>query len=236
MADDEPVEYHATIKDLPTGERPRERLVREGADKLSNAELLAILFRVGVEGENVLNLAGNLLAKFHGLAGLARASFTDLDEVNGLGQAKITTLKAAFELGKRLAIATPEDRPQIRSPQDAAQSFMSQMSFLDQEEMHVMLLDTRNRVLANDMIYKGNLNTSVVRISELFRTAIQHNAAAIIVAHNHPSGDPSPSPEDVAVTRSIIQAGKLLDIELLDHLVIGQQRYVSLKERGLAFE
>ncbi len=236
MSDEESIDYHVTIKDLPAGERPRERLIREGASSLSTAELLAILFRVGVEGENVLTLANNLLARFNGLAGIARASFPDLQKVNGLGEAKIASLKAALELGRRLTIASADERLQVRSPQDAANWFMSELSLLDQEEMHVMLLDTRNRVISTIMIYKGNLNTSVVRTSELFRSAIQHNAAAIIIAHNHPSGDPSPSPEDVSVTRNIIQAGKLLDIEVLDHLVIGQQRYVSLKERGLAFE
>lgn len=235
MADD-PIDYHPTIKDMPSGERPRERLAREGAASLSNAELLAILFRSGVEGENVLNLANNLIARFHGLAGLARASFPELQTVNGLGEAKISTLKAAFELGRRLTIASADERPQIRSPQDAANLLMSEMSLLDQEQLRVMLLDTRNRILSIPTIYKGNLNTSVVRVSELFRDAIRQNAAAIIVAHNHPSGDPTPSPEDVTVTRNIISAGKMLDIEVLDHLVIGQQRYVSLKERGLAFE
>jgi DNA repair protein RadC len=233
---DEPIDYHVTIKDLPSSERPRERLLKEGASSLSNSELLAILFRVGIEGENVLSLASNLIARFHGLAGLARASFPELEEVKGLGEAKISTLKAAFELGRRLTISSDEERLQIRSPQDAANILMSEMSLLDQEQLRVMLLDTRNRVLSMPTIYKGNLNTSVVRVSELFRDAIKHNAAALIVAHNHPSGDPTPSPEDVAVTRNIISAGKLLDIEVLDHLVIGQQRYVSLKERGLAFE
>jgi DNA repair protein RadC len=233
---DEPIDYHATIKDLPSSERPRERLVKEGASSLSNAELLAILFRVGVKGENVLTLANNLLARFHGLAGLARASFPELEEVNGLAEAKITSMKAAFELGRRLTISSEEERMQIRSPQDAANILMSEMSLLEQEHLRVMLLDTRNRILSIPTIYKGNLNTSVVRVSELFRDAIKYNAAALIVAHNHPSGDPTPSPEDVAVTRNIISAGKLLDIEVLDHLVIGQQRYVSLKERGLAFE
>ncbi|HZY44388.1 MAG TPA: DNA repair protein RadC [Anaerolineae bacterium] len=234
--DDEPIDYHPTIKDLPSGERPRERLAREGAGSLSNAELLAILFRVGVDGENVLELATRLLARYQGLAGLARASFVELQNEHGLGEAKVSALKAALELGRRLTIASPDDRLQIHSPQDAANLLMSEMSMLEQEHLRVMLLDTRNRVLSTPTIYKGNLNTSVVRVSEIFRDAIRQNAAAIIVAHNHPSGDPTPSPEDVAVTRNIISAGKLLDIEVLDHLVIGQQRYVSLKERGLAFE
>jgi DNA repair protein RadC len=145
-------------------------------------------------------------------------------------------IKAAFELGRRLLLSAPDERPQIRAPADAANILMSDMSLLEQEQLRVMLLDTRNRVLATPVVYVGSLNMTMIRVSEVFREAIRQNSAAIIVAHNHPSGDPSPSPEDVAVTREIITAGRLLDIEVLDHLVIGQQRFVSLKERGLAFE
>ncbi len=235
MTDTHPIEYHPTIKEMPSADRPRERLIREGATVLSTAELLAIIFRVGVDGENVLSLSNRLLAKYSGLAGLARAPFSDLQGEHGLGEAKVATLKAAFELGRRLSIAAPEERFQVRSPADAANLLMGEMSMLEQEELRVVLLDTRNRVLAVNKVYVGSLNTSVIRTSEVFREAVRRNAAAIIVIHNHPSGDPSPSPEDVAVTRNIIQAGQLLDIEVLDHLVIGQQRFVSLKERGLAF-
>jgi DNA repair protein RadC len=235
MSDLEPIEYRPTIKDLPAGDRPRERLLHDGATSLSTAELLAIIFRVGVDGENVLALSNRLLATYGGLAGLARAPFTELQAERGLGEAKVATLKAAFELGRRLAIATPDERPTVRTPADAANLLMGEMSMLEQETLRVVLLDTRNRVLATPVVYQGNLNTSVIRISELFREAIRRNAAALIVVHNHPSGDPTPSPEDVAVTRNIISAGQLLDIEVLDHLIIGQQRFVSLKERGLAF-
>lgn len=237
MMDEVQTEYHPTIHDFPQGERPRERLLRDGPGALSTAELLAIIFRVGTEGENVLALSQRLLAQFGGLAGLARAPVSALQDVHGLGGggAKIATLKAALELGRRLTVAAPEERYQIRAPGDAANLLMGEMSMLEQEEMRVMLLDTRNRVIHVETAYKGSLNTSVVRVGELFREAVRRNAAAIILAHNHPSGDPSPSPEDVAVTRAIIQAGQLLDVDVLDHLVIGQQRFVSLKERGLAF-
>ena len=235
MSTPDSIDYHPTIKELPCGDRPRERLIREGATALSTAELLAIIFRVGVGGENVISLSQRLLAGYGGLAGLARAPFTDLQNEHGLGEAKVATLKAAFELGRRLTIASPDERVQVRSPADAANLLMGEMSTLEQEQLRVMVLDTRNRVLAVSTVYVGSLNSSVVRVSELFREAIRRNAAAIIVAHNHPSGDPTPSPEDVAVTRNIIHAGQLLDIEVLDHVVIGQQRFVSLKERGLAF-
>lgn len=224
-----------TIHDLPSGERPRERLMREGPTALSTAELLAIIFRVGAVGENVLSVSSRLLAKYGGLAGLARAPMSDLQKEYGLGEAKVITLKAAFELGRRLAIASPDERYQIRRPEDAANLLMGEMSLLEQEEMRVVMLDTRNRVIAVTTAYQGNLNTTVVRVGELFREAIRRNAAAVFIAHNHPSGDPEPSPEDIAVTRLIIEAGRLLNVEVLDHLVIGQQRFVSLKERGLAF-
>jgi DNA repair protein RadC len=230
------LEYHPTIKDLPVGERPRERLEKYGAGSLSNAELLAIILRTGVGGENVLNLATRLLVRFGDLIGLARASFSELCEEKGIGMAKAAQLKAAMELGRRLLIASPEERPQVKSPADAANLMMMEMSMLEQEHMRLILLDSKNYVLNTPTMYIGSLNTSVIRVGELFREAIKQNCAAIIVVHNHPSGDPTPSPEDVAVTELITQAGQLLDIDVLDHLIIGQQRYVSLKERGLGFK
>jgi len=230
------IEYHPTIKDLPAAERPRERLQKYGAGSLSTAELLAIILRTGVGGENVLNLAARLLAKFGGLLGLARAGFGELCGEKGIGVAKAAQLKASLELGRRLLIASPEERPQVKSPTDAANLMMIEMSVLEQEHMRLILLDSKNYVLDTPTMYIGSLNTSVIRVGELFREAIKQNCAAIIVVHNHPSGDPTPSPEDVAVTELITRAGHLLDIEVLDHLIIGQQRYVSLKERGLGFK
>jgi DNA repair protein RadC len=235
MTREEIVEYHPTIKELPVSERPRERLEHYGAGALSTAELLAIILRTGVGGESVLNMAARLMAKYDGLIGLARASFGELCAEHGIGPAKVTQLKAALELGRRLLIASPEERPQVKSPADAANLLMLEMSLLEQEHLRTILLDSKNHVLATPTIYVGNLNTSVVRVGELFREAIKVNCAALIVVHNHPSGDPTPSPEDVKVTELVVQAGQLLDIEVLDHLIIGQQRYVSLKERGLGF-
>jgi DNA repair protein RadC len=227
--------YHPTIKDLPSSERPRERLLNHGAGALSSAELLAIILRTGTHDENVVRVAQRLLATFGGLTGLAKASPTELTSEKGLGPAKAAQLKAALEIGKRLLLESPDERPQIRSPADAANIVMSEMSLLDQEHLCTMLLDTKNRVVATPTIYVGSLNTSLIRVGELFREAIRANCASLIVLHNHPSGDPTPSPEDVAVTRQIVDAGKLLDVEVLDHLVIGRQRFVSLKERGLGF-
>jgi DNA repair protein RadC len=189
-----------------------------------------------VGGENVIRLAERFLAQFGGLSGLAIASLTELQEVKGIGLAKAVETKAALELGRRLLANSPEHKPQVSSPADAANLLMSEMCLLEQEHLRLILLDTRNRVLSTPTVYVGSLNTSVVRVGELFRFAIRENAAAMIVAHNHPSGDPAPSSEDIKVTRQIVKAGKILDIEVLDHLVIGRQRYCSLKERSLGFD
>jgi DNA repair protein RadC len=227
--------YRPMIRELPLSERPRERLKHAGAGALSNAELLAITLRIGGRGENVLDMAQRLLSTYHGLGGLARASCGQLATERGVGMAKAAQVLAAFELGKRLLVASPDERPQVTSPADAANLLMAEMATLEQEHLRTLLLDTKHRVLASPTVYVGNVNTSVIRVAELFREAIRLNCVALIVAHNHPSGDPTPSPDDVKVTEQIVQAGKLLDIEVLDHLVIGQQRYVSLKERGLGF-
>jgi DNA repair protein RadC len=235
MSDQDVPRYHVTIHDMPAGERPRERLEHYGPEALSTAELMAILLRTGSQGENVLALATRLLIEFGGLAGLTRASFSELAAVRGMGQAKAAQLKAGLEMGRRLLIAAPDERPQINSPADAANLLMLEMGYLEQEHLRVLMLDTKNRVLGSPTVYKGNVNTSVVRVAEVFREAIRHNSTALIVAHNHPSGDPTPSPEDVRITRQIVEAGNLLGVEVLDHLIIGQGRYVSLKERGLGF-
>jgi DNA repair protein RadC len=236
MADDlPPVEYRPTIKDLPQAERPRERLEHYGAGALSVPELLAIVLRSGVRGESVLRLAERLLWRYKNLAGLARASFAELQGEKGVGPAKAAQIHAALELGRRLTLVSPDERPQVRSPADAANLVMSEMGLLEQEHLRVLLLDMRKRVLRIETVYKGSLNSSMVRVCEVFREAIRANAVSLIVVHNHPSGDPAPSPEDVTLTEQIVQAGRLLSIEVLDHLIIGQQRFISLKERGMGF-
>jgi DNA repair protein RadC len=227
--------YNPRITDLPQDDRPRERLLTRGPAALSTAGLLAIILRTGVPEENVVRVSQRLLSTFGNLAGLAQASPAELIAARGLGPAKAAQLKAALELGRRLLVEAPDQRPQVRSPADAANLLMSEMSLLEQEHLRVMLLDTKNRVLGSPTVYVGSLNTSLIRVGELFREAIRTNSASVIIAHNHPSGDPTPSPEDVAVTRQIAEAGKLLDVDVLDHLIIGRQRFVSLKERGLGF-
>jgi len=223
------------IMDLHESDRPRERLAALGPQALTNAELIAILLRVGVPGESAVHVGQRLLNKFGGLTGLHRAPIKELMDQHGLGEAKAAQIKAAVELGRRLTLEAPEERPGINSPADAAALVSYEMSALEQEHLRVILLDRRNRVMETVEVYKGSVNSSQVRVGELFKEAVRKNASAIIVIHNHPSGDPTPSPDDVAGTRAIVQAGKLLDVEVLDHLVIGQGRWVSLKERGLGF-
>lgn len=234
MADPTPQPVYR-ITDLHASDRPRERLASLGPQALSNAELIAILLRVGIQGENVVSVAQRLLNKFGGLQGLHRAPFAELKKQRAIGEAKASQVKAAIELGRRLTLESPEERPSINSPADAAALVAYEMSALEQEHLRVMLLDRRNHVLDIVEIYKGSVNSSQIRVGEIFKEAIRRNASALIVIHNHPSGDPTPSPDDVAVTRAIVQAGKLLDMDVLDHMVIGQGKWVSLKERGLGF-
>ena len=221
------------VRELPAGEQPVNRLRHYGPTALSTAELVAAVLQT----PDALSLAHELLTRFEGLTGLIRATVSELCTVNGVGPARAVQLKATLELGRRLFMASPEERPQITSPADAANLIMSDMALLDQEQMWVLVLNTKNYVITIDKVYQGSVNAALVRVSELFRTAIRENAPAIIVAHNHPTHDPTPSPEDVHVTRQIVDAGKLLDIEVLDHLICGgRQRFVSLKERGLGFD
>ncbi len=221
------------ITDLHESERPRERLKSLGPEALSNAELLAILLRTGLPGENVIQIGQRLLQTFGGLSGLHRVPFEELCAQRGVGAAKAAQIKAAIELGRRLNQKGEDTRPVISDPESAAELISYEMSALEQEHLRVLLLNTRNRLLDICEIYRGSVNSAQVRVAEVFRDAVRRNATAIIVAHNHPSGDPTPSPDDIALTRSLIQAGKLLGIEVIDHLIIGRSRFVSLKREGL---
>ena len=224
------------LRELPADLRPRNRLAYAGASALSTAELLSLILGSGQPGENAVRFAERLLVHCDGIAGLAQATLEELRQVPGIGEARSIQVKAALELGRRLLTAPTPDRPQVRCPADVANLLMLEMSLLEQEHLRVVLLDTKNCVHRVVLVYAGSLNTAVVRVGEVFRDAIRSNSAAIIVVHNHPSGDPTPSPEDVRVTEMLVQAGELLDINVLDHLVIGRNRFVSLKERGLGFK
>ncbi len=232
---DPPVEYRLRIRELPAEERPRERLRDYGPAALSNAELLAIILRVGTATENAVRLAERLLAHFGGLPGLYRASFNELRNQHGLGEAKAAQLQAALELGKRLLSMSPEDRASVRSPQDVANLVQGEMALLEQEHLRVVLLNTRNQVLGVPELYRGSVNSAQVRVAEVLRPAVRENCPALVVVHNHPSGDPTPSGQDIALTKELVAAGKLLDIEVLDHIVIGRGRFVSLKETSQGF-
>ena len=227
--------YHPTLKELPSDSRPRERLRQSGPALLSDAELLAIILRVGTPGETVLELAQRLLRTYGGWSGLARANFDDLCRERGLGEAKTCQLKAALEIGRRLSVGLPQDRPVIRSADDVAALVLFEMGALEQEHLRVILLNTKNQVVKIEPVYIGSVNSAQVRTAELFREAIRQNCAHIILVHNHPSGDPFPSPVDVEMTTQAVAAGRLLEIEVLDHLIIGEQRYISLRERNLGF-
>lgn len=232
------------MRHLPSSERPRERLARYGPEQLSNTELLAIIWRTGAAGrdrESALDVASRALARFGGLPGLARAAPSELTSLPGIGPVKAAEVRAALELGRRLLALDPEERPEVRSPRDVYHLVASEMAHLEREHLRVVLLNTKGRVVVVREIYRGTLNASSVRVAELFREAIRENAASMIIVHNHPSGDPSPSPEDVRITADAVGAGRLLDIEVLDHLVVGRpgpgrEGYVSLKERRLGFD
>ncbi|ACL23701.1 RadC family protein [Chloroflexus aggregans] len=224
------------MHELPVNDQPRERLARLGAGALSDAELLAILLRVGISGTNVLQLAQQLLGEYGGWIGLQVADYNDLCRRTGIGASKAATIKAALEIGRRLARSSVEERYPIRSPGDVAALLMVEMSHLDQEHLRTVLLDTKHRVQQINTVYIGSLNSATIRIGEVFKEAVRRNSAAIIVVHNHPSGEATPSPEDIQVTRQLVAAGRLLDIEVLDHLIIGRGQYVSLRERGIGFE
>ena len=204
------------LNEVPLYDQPRERLRLVGPNALSDAELLAILLRVGVPGTNVLQLAQQVLVQYQGWAGLMRTDYDELCRIHGFGEAKAATLKAALEIGRRLLLASGEERIPIRTPTDVANLLMVEMSHLDQEHLRTVLLDTKNQVQAITTVYVGSVNSALIRVGEVFKEAVRRNSTSIIVVHNHPSGVPTPSPEDIQVTKQIVEAGKLLDVEVLD--------------------
>lgn len=224
-----------TIKELAPDDRPRERLLQRGASSLSNADLIAIILNTGSQGEPVTALAQRLLVEHDGLIGLMRLDAVELARVHGLGPAKAAKLKAALEIASRVVALGPDQRPEIKSPDDVINLVGVEMAALDQEQLRVVVLDTKHRVAAIRTIYQGSVNQAQVRIAEVFREAIRHNAVAVIVVHNHPSGDPTPSAADVTLTADLAKAGVLLDVDVLDHLIVGRGRHVSLRRLGLGF-
>ena len=231
------------MRDLGVNDRPRERLAILGAQVLSNAELLAILMRTGIRGASALDVAHRVLALGReglatgdeaepGLRHLVTSSLEELIRVPGVGLAKAVQLKAAVELGRRVA-TSQSPRLSVRSPRDVSALVMEEMRFLDREQFRIVLLDAKNHVLGVRTVSVGSLSSSIVHPREIFKEAIARSSAAIILVHNHPSGDPTPSREDVEVTRRLVDAGRLLGIEVLDHVVVGDNEYVSFKEKGI---
>jgi len=222
-----------TIKQLPIELRPRERLIAAGAASLSDAELIAILLGSGRKGHSAVKLAEELLVKTAGLFSLSSLSYFELSNFDGIGKAKAVQIMAAIELGKRLAKTKANFGFQASSPQAVAAYLMPQMSHLDREHFRVLLLNSKNQLIGEENSAKGSLNQTIVHPRELYKTAIKAGAAAVIVAHNHPSGSVEPSAEDIKVTKRLAEAGKIIGIELLDHIIIGHSAYLSFKEKSL---
>ncbi len=228
--------YPTLLRDLPSAERPRERLLAAGARALSNSELIAILLRTGVAGESALHLATRLLSERRGLRGLAQASAAELGRIKGISAAKACQLLAALELGRRGASLLPADKPVIRTPEDVHQLLHAELAPLAQEKLCVLLLNTKQELLRVEEVYQGTVNAASVRVAEVLRPAIKENCPNLIVVHNHPSGDPDPSAEDVRVTRRLVRSATTMDVCLLDHVVIAARGFVSMNRRGLGFD
>lgn len=223
---------HLVLRELPKEERPRERLMRHGAGALSNSELLAILLRTGTAKQSAVKLAGQVLVAAGGLRQLTDLTVAQLTAIKGIGEAKAVQLLAGIELGRRLSRSRLEDAPVIRSPGDAADFLRDDLRYLNKEHFIVLFLNAKNRVIGKETLSIGSLNASIVHPREVFKSAVQRSSASIICAHNHPSGDPTPSPEDIEVTRRLSEAGKLMGIALLDHVIIADQAHASMKELG----
>jgi len=223
------------VRDLPLEERPREKLLAYGAGSLSDAELLAILLRTGTPRESALTIADHVLARLKesGLTGLVHLGPAEIMDINGISQAKAATIIAAVELGHRLAVRQAAKIDVVHGPEDAANFAMPRFRFEQREHFAVMLLNTKNHILGFTDVSVGSLSASVVHPREVFQAALRFAAASMILLHNHPSGDPQPSREDIAVTQRLVKAGRIMDIPVLDHIILGNNRFISLKEQGM---
>lgn len=220
-----------TMKDIPADMRPREKLLRYGPGVLSDQELLAIIIRTGSRDANAVQLAESVLYQFRDLRGINQAELEELCAAHGIGYAKAAQIKAALELGRRLNQLDSEVL-RIKSPQDVAAWVMEDLRYLQHEQFLILMLNTKNGIISSEEVSRGSLNASIVHPREVFTRAIKRSAAAIILVHNHPSGDPTPSQEDINVTRRLVEVGRLVGIDVLDHLIIGDGVFASLKEKG----
>jgi len=228
----ERISVSLTLRDLPEQERPRERMLREGVQALSDAELLAVLLRTGTRNESAVMLAQQLLKEAGGLRQIPDMNVAEMTTIKGIGETKALQIQAGIELGRRLSQLTQGERPVIRAPRDAAALVMEDLRYLQKEHFVVLFLNTKNHVIAKETLSMGSLNASLVHPREVFRSAIKRGSASIICIHNHPSGDPTPSREDLSLTNRLIEAGNIIGIEVLDHLIIGDGVFISLKEQG----
>ncbi len=219
------------IQDIPEEERPRERLIRNGPESLSNAELLGIILRTGSREENVISLSSRILSKYN-IKQLSLANVSRLMQENGVGKAKAAQIAAVFELARRLETFVEEPKRKICSPKDVYTLMYPKMREQKKEKFITLCLDTKNQILKEEVVSIGSLNASIVHPREVFKSALMESSASVIMVHNHPSGDPSPSREDIMVTEKMVEGGKLLGIDVLDHIIIGDGKYVSLKDEG----
>jgi len=227
------LEYRFTIKELPEEERPREKLIKYGAESLTNAELLALIIRIGNRERTAVELAQDILNHYGGIKGLNYSGIADLISIKGVGKAKAVQIMAVLELSKRLAALNSDEKEVIKTPEDVANLVMPELRFFTQEVFKLVLLDIKNQVLALPVISKGGLSSSIVHPREVFKEAIKKSAAAVILVHNHPSGIPEPSKDDIKITRCLIDAGNIIGIDVLDHIIIGDGIYLSMKEKGI---
>lgn len=222
-----------TIHDLPKQERPRERLQRFGPEALSAQELLALVIGRGTPGKSVVNIAQELLVKFGNIKAISEATIEELSKIKGIGLAKAAQIKASFELGKRQDLEIELDDLDIKKPQDVVKAIRARIQDKAKEHFKLILLNTRNKIIGISTVSIGTLNTSLVHPREIFKEAIIHNAASVVLAHNHPSGDTEPSENDLTITKRLAEAGKILGIEVLDHIIVTKAGFFSFKEKGL---
>lgn len=222
-----------TVRDLPKSERPRERLIKFGPEALSAQELLALIIGRGIPKKSVMNIAQELLARFGNIKAISQASIAGLSEIKGVGLAKAAQIKACFELGKRQDLEPELKNYDIKNPQSVVKAIRASIKDKAKEHFKLILLDTRNKIIGISTISIGTLNASLVHPREIFKEAIIHNSASVVLAHNHPSGDPEPSEEDLTITKRLVDSGKILGIEVIDHIIIGKTNFSSFKERGL---
>jgi DNA repair protein RadC len=236
MQREHPSTYSVMIREMQLDERPRERLQNLGPASLSSSELLAIILNTGIKGESVTSIAQRMLSSHGGLAGLMRMEFVEMAGIRGVGRAKAAKVKAALEIGRRVSMLAEEDRPSVGTPEDIVLMLGVEMMALEQEELRVVLLDTKHHIIGTSNVYRGTVNAVTVRMADIFKPAVRHSATAMALVHNHPSGDPSPSAADVQMTREAVAAGKMLDTPVIDHVIIGHGKHVSLKRLGLGFD